>query len=125
MSEGSDDDVDTPAGPDWSALAAQAAAARYLASVPETASVRSLNTIAEELGVEVLSEQDWLGSYAELRHLHRAVDNMARRFRRETALPGGVAELEAAYPGFEADFLAFMPELQRFAEDFLQSEGAA
>ncbi|WP_288452550.1 acyl carrier protein phosphodiesterase, partial [uncultured Microbacterium sp.] len=66
--------------------------------------------------VSYMSEQDWLGSYAELKHLHRAVDNMARRFRRETALPGGVAELEAAYPGFEADFLAFMPELQRFAE---------
>ena len=41
---------------------------------------------------------------------------LARRFRRETAMPGGVAELEAAYHGFESDFLAFMPELQRFAE---------
>ena len=66
--------------------------------------------------VSYMSEQDWLGSYAELKHLHRAVDNMARRFRRETAMPGGVAELEAAYHGFESDFLAFMPELQRFAE---------
>jgi len=66
--------------------------------------------------VHYMSEQDWLSSYAELAHLHRAVDNMARRLRRENALPGGVAELEAAYDGFEADFLAFMPELQRYAE---------
>ncbi|MEL0167618.1 MAG: ACP phosphodiesterase [Pseudomonadaceae bacterium] len=66
--------------------------------------------------VHYMSEQDWLGSYAQLAHLHRAVDNMARRLRRENPLPGGVAELEAAYDGFESDFLAFMPELQRYAE---------
>lgn len=66
--------------------------------------------------VHYMSEQDWLGSYAQLAHLHRAVDNMARRLRRENALPGGVAELEAAYDGFESDFLDFMPELQRYAE---------
>lgn len=66
--------------------------------------------------VHYMSEQDWLSSYAELTHLHRAVDNMARRLRRDNPLPGGVAELEAAYEAFEADFLAFMPELQRYAE---------
>ena len=63
-----------------------------------------------------MAEHDWLGSYAELGNLHMALDNMARRFRRETTMPGAVFELEALYSDFESDFLAFMPEVQRFAE---------
>ncbi|WP_185266266.1 acyl carrier protein phosphodiesterase [Halopseudomonas xiamenensis] len=63
-----------------------------------------------------MAEQDWLGSYAELANLHMALDNMARRLRPGNRLPGAVIELERDYPGFEADFLAFMPEVIDFAE---------
>ncbi|WP_285259374.1 ACP phosphodiesterase [Halopseudomonas bauzanensis] len=64
-----------------------------------------------------MAEQDWLGSYAELQNLHQALDNMARRLRPDNRLPGAVSELERDYSDFEADFLAFMPEVIAFAED--------
>lgn len=63
-----------------------------------------------------MAEYDWLGSYAELDNLHMALDNMARRFKRTTTMPGAVSELELLYADFEADFLVFMPEVYRFAE---------
>ena len=66
--------------------------------------------------IEHMVDNDWLGSYVALENLHRAVDNMARRLTRENALPGGVAELERDYAAFEADFLAFMPEVSCFAQ---------
>jgi len=62
-----------------------------------------------------MSEHDWLGSYAQLAHLHRALDNMARRLRRENKLPGAVFELERDYAAFEDDFFRFMPQVQAFA----------
>lgn len=65
--------------------------------------------------IQRMAQQDWLTSYAQLPHLHQAVNNISRRFTRTTTLPGGVAELEAGYSGFEDDFLAFMPEIIEFA----------
>jgi acyl carrier protein phosphodiesterase len=65
--------------------------------------------------IERMATHDWLSSYAELGSLHLAVNNTARRFRRETSLTGGVAELEADYAGFEADFRLFLPEVRAFA----------
>ncbi len=62
-----------------------------------------------------MATHDWLGSYVRVESLHQALDNMARRFSRQTSLPGGAVELEAEYAGFEADFLAFMPEVTAFA----------
>lgn len=64
-----------------------------------------------------MASHDWLGSYQRLDILHQALDNMARRLTRQNTLPGGVFELEADYAGFEADFLAFMPQVTAFAED--------
>ena len=64
-----------------------------------------------------MSEHDWLTSYAHLPHLHRALDNMAKRLRRVNALPGSAAELEADYAAFEQDFFDFMPQVQAFAAD--------
>lgn len=76
--------------------------------------------------IEHMAEHDWLSSYAELDNLHRAVDNLARRLTRENALPGGVAELEADYAGFERDFLAFMPAVETFvAEESLRLPAVA
>lgn len=65
--------------------------------------------------IQRMAQQDWLTSYAELSNLHQAVNNISRRFTRVTTLPGGVAELETAYGGFEEDFLLFMPEVIEFA----------
>ena len=74
-----------------------------------------------------MSEHDWLTSYAQLPHLHRALDNMSKRLRRDNAMPGSVAELEADYAAFEQDFFRFMPQVQAFAADqaALLSSGAA
>lgn len=75
-----------------------------------------------------MASHDWLGSYQRLEILHQALDNMARRLTRQNTLPGGVFELEADYAGFEADFLAFMPQVMAFADDQaarLATEGAS
>lgn len=58
-----------------------------------------------------MSADDWLGSYRRLDNVGLALDNIARRFRRPTTLPGAQIELEACYPALEQDFLAFFPEL--------------
>ncbi|MEH6566168.1 MAG: ACP phosphodiesterase [Halopseudomonas sp.] len=84
---------------------------RYLLQHPELIPANAWPVIRH------MSENDWLGSYAQLPHLHRALDNMARRLRRDNSLPGAVTELEADYLSFEADFLGFMPDVQRFASD--------
>lgn len=65
-----------------------------------------------------MAKEDWLGSYAELTNLHTALNNMSRRLRPGNALAGSVCELEREYEGFEADFLAFMPQ----AVDFVRHE---
>ncbi|MFA5678953.1 MAG: ACP phosphodiesterase [Pseudomonas sp.] len=63
-----------------------------------------------------MAHEDWLGSYVQLQNLHLALNNMARRLRPGNLLPGAVDELERDYSGFEADFLAFMPEVIEFAD---------
>lgn len=65
--------------------------------------------------IQRMAEQDWLSSYAELEQLERALTNMGRRLRRDNRLAGSVLELERDYGGFEADFLAFMPEVIDYA----------
>ncbi len=62
-----------------------------------------------------MAEHDWLGSYARMAVMHRALDNIALRVRRANPLPGSAHELERDYAGFEADFLAFMPQVIAFA----------
>lgn len=63
-----------------------------------------------------MAEDDWLSSYAQLPNLHLALNNMSHRLRPGNPLPGAVDELENDYRGFEADFMAFMPEVIDFAE---------
>lgn len=62
-----------------------------------------------------MAQEDWLSSYAELSNLHLALNNMGRRLRPGNPLPGSVDELEQDYQGFEADFMAFMPDVIDFA----------
>lgn len=62
-----------------------------------------------------MAAQDWLGSYAELDTVGRALERIGGRFRRGNPLLGVLTELESAYLGLEEDFLAFFPELAAFA----------
>tara|TARA_R110001599_G_scaffold57631_1_gene158551 strand:+ start:70392 stop:71021 length:630 start_codon:yes stop_codon:yes gene_type:complete len=75
--------------------------------------------------IERMAEQDWLSSYARIGSLHRALDNISLRLRRTNTLPGSADELERDYAGFEADFLAFMPQVIAFADSQALTTGEA
>src|SRR5690606_32043567 len=62
-----------------------------------------------------MATEDWLGSYARLGDVHRALDDMARRLAPGSPRGGAVEELEGDYRSFEQDFLQFMPEVITFA----------
>ncbi len=68
--------------------------------------------------LERMRRHDWLGSYRESAAIGCALDNIAQhRIRRENPLLGAGEELLAHYDAFEADFLAFFPDLIGFAEN--------
>lgn len=55
---------------------------------------------------------DWLGSYANLENVGRALDGIARRFKRSNPLAGALSEIEANYAALEDDFQHFFPQLE-------------
>jgi acyl carrier protein phosphodiesterase len=55
---------------------------------------------------------DWLGSYADLANVGRALDGIARRITRSNNLAGALAEIEANYAALDEDFQRFFPELE-------------
>lgn len=62
---------------------------------------------------------DWLTAYRELSAVRQAIDSMSvHRLSQPNALAGAVDELERDYAGFEADFLAFWPEVCHHAAAF-------
>mgnify|MGYP002348636537 CR=1 FL=1 len=64
-----------------------------------------------------MATHDWLGSYRDTANVALALDRMAHhRARQPNPLAGAGEELQAAYPGFEADFLDFFPDALAFAE---------
>jgi len=64
---------------------------------------------------------DWLGSYAELDNVGRALDGIARRITRSNPLAGAVVEIEANYGELDDDFRRFFPQLQERAEQILST----
>ncbi|GAB7126837.1 ACP phosphodiesterase [Silvimonas sp. JCM 19000] len=63
---------------------------------------------------------DWLTAYRELSAVRQAIDSMSvHRLSQPNALAGAADELEHAYAGFEADFLAFWPEVCNHAAAFV------
>ena len=64
---------------------------------------------------------DWLGSYAELENVGRALDGIARRITRSNPLAGAVVEIEANYGALEGDFRRFFPQLQAQAGQILST----
>ena len=64
---------------------------------------------------------DWLGSYAELENVGRALDGIARRITRSNPLAGAVVEIESNYGALEGDFRRFFPQLQAQAGQILST----
>ena len=63
-------------------------------------------------------------SYREVQGIGAALERMARRrVRRPNPLAGGEEELVRHYGEIRDDFRHFMPEVQRFAADYLESRG--
>ncbi|MDX1376841.1 MAG: ACP phosphodiesterase [Burkholderiales bacterium] len=62
-----------------------------------------------------MAARDWLGAYARVENVARALEGIGTRLRRANRLAGAGEELLAAYAGFEADFRAFLPEAKAFA----------
>jgi acyl carrier protein phosphodiesterase len=68
-----------------------------------------------------MAGDDWLSAYREPWAVDAALNGIARRFKRfprARVLTGGARELEQQYSHFEADFLAFFPELIDFVERY-------
>ena len=59
---------------------------------------------------------DWLSSYAKLENVGRALDGIARRFKRSNPLAGALSEIEANYAALEDDFQHFFPQLEAQAQ---------
>jgi len=78
-----------------------------------------------------MAADDWLAAYAEVEAVDAALHGIARRFARFTRfaraplLADGVQELLQNYAALEDDFLAFFPELQRYAADETRRQLAA
>ncbi len=70
-----------------------------------------------------MQTEDWLGSYRELDGVHVALTRIRRRLSpraaRQSPLPAAVAAFCADRAGFEADFEAFLPDVQAHAAGFL------
>lgn len=78
----------------------------------------SLDEIRPELSASMLVGLDrmragnWLGSYAEISGIERALTRLSRRLKRPVALGAAAAMLERDYAWFRADFAEFFPELK-------------
>ncbi|MBS1812892.1 MAG: DUF479 domain-containing protein [Acidobacteria bacterium] len=60
--------------------------------------------------------EDWLASYRKVEWVDVTLQRMSKRLRRGDSLASGIAELQTHYDRFEADFLAFFPDLHRFVQ---------
>jgi acyl carrier protein phosphodiesterase len=78
---------------------------------------RHKDTLPDRLqsAVPFMIKHDWLGSYADLASIERAIDRTSARLKRTNKLAGGIVELELHYLELEAHFRSFFPDLVRFA----------
>lgn len=63
-------------------------------------------------------EEDWLGSYRDIEGIGKALNRIAKRFRRENNLTGAVEELVLNYNKLEENFRAFFPQLSSYVENY-------
>ncbi len=66
--------------------------------------------------IERMTRQGWLASYASLDGIDEAMRRISRRSPRLGPMAGAIADLEAHYPAFETDFLAFYPDAMAKSE---------
>lgn len=62
-----------------------------------------------------LTDDDWLGSYAQFDAIAHALERMSLRLRRPNALATTADDIERHYDALEADFHAYWPEARAFA----------
>lgn len=62
-----------------------------------------------------MRDDDWLASYRSATVIGHALDRMSARLTRTDLLTGSGVELLDSYEGYEADFLAFLPDAVAFA----------
>jgi acyl carrier protein phosphodiesterase len=60
-----------------------------------------------------LTRHNWLLGYAELEGISRALTGLSRRARPGSGMETAVAELQANYASYEADFREFFPQLEQ------------
>lgn len=67
--------------------------------------------------IPIWRRRDLLASYAEPAAIDEVLAGLSARLRRDNPVHRGGAPLRGDYEAFEADFLAFFPELLAFARD--------
>lgn len=66
----------------------------------------------------MMTQWDWLGSYADIGSIYTALNQMGQRLKRENRLMDSADELVGNYAQLEADFRAFLPDVLRFARGY-------
>nr|WP_230687548.1 acyl carrier protein phosphodiesterase [Hymenobacter ruricola] len=68
-----------------------------------------------------LTQHNWLLGYAQTEGIRRALSGLSRRATAGSGMETAVAELEANYAAYGADFQEFFPQLQSMVVTFLDS----
>lgn len=68
-----------------------------------------------------MTEHDWLGSYAALENVGRALTGISRRMKRENPLGSALEQVRARRDELALDFAEFFPELRRFEAEHAAS----
>lgn len=66
--------------------------------------------------------EDWLTSYANISAIHRTLNRLSKRFKRDNRLMNSSEELVANYELLETDFHEFFPDLIRYVETYRETE---
>lgn len=67
------------------------------------------------VGLDRMRAANWLGSYAEVAGIERALTRLSRRLRQPVELGAAARDLERDYELYRADFAEFFPELRVIA----------
>lgn len=63
---------------------------------------------------------NWLVNYSKTEGIHQALSGMARRTPFASKMDEAVTDLHEHYDDFNAEFMAFFPQLNTFCEEFLK-----
>lgn len=74
--------------------------------------------------LELMAQENWLLSYENMAGIADVLTRMSRRARYPNPLAGAERDLLADPLGFESDFLEWLPDAQRFVDDWLIDSGA-